>query len=293
MTGRVPYRSERRGQGRRIFPVSAATYLDTASQKPWPPIEDINYSLAGVPLSDVFRGAKVRNAALLGQRFAEDSELIVAALDDVYCVACIHLRVIWHEDHATVNPAQNVLFPCFHKSLLSLCTSHDLTMAGLWGPARPHLRHVFESLMIAKFSSTDPLSDVFDRWVDGVELYFANVVLKKIRHPALDETRTLWTVLSSWSHATVYAMQPTLELTEADLEVGENLAITGVFIQWAYHLLSTHIITRSVRYYAARYLGSQDSEASRRLRSTFKRQNAGLSHSARRLIRDFRTTWEV
>ncbi len=293
MTGRAPYRSKRRDQPRTVYPTALTDYLSLADQKSGEPVEDITYSPNGAPLSDVFRKTKVRNEALLSQSFAEDSGLIVATLDDVYRVACFHLWVIWHERHATVSPVQDVLFPCFHKSLLSLCTSHDLTMAGLWGPARPHLRHAFESLMIAKFSATDPSSDIFDRWIDGVELYFANAVLKKIRHPPTDEFLNVWAVLSTWSHATVYAMQPTLGLTEAELQVTLNLAITGVLIQWAYHLLNTKIITKSVRYYAGRYGGPEDSATARRLRLAFTRQNVRLSRPARRLIRDFRSTWKV
>lgn len=275
-----------------VHPVDVAAYLRLDDQDSARKPEDVDYAAPGAPLFELFRKAKIRNEAQLRDRFPEQNSL-VSALEDTYRIACCHLLVIWREPYATVSPVQDVLFPCFHKSLLSLCTSHDLTMAGLWGPARPHLRHAFESLMIAKLSATDPLSDVFDRWIDGVDLYFTNAVLKKIRYPPTDEFRNAWSLLSTWSHATVYAMQPTLELTEAERQVTVNFALTAVLIQCAHHLLNSHIITKSVRYYADRYGAPEDAETARRLRLTFTRQNASLSSPARRLIRDFRSSWKL
>lgn len=75
---------------------------------------------------------------------------------------------------------QELLFSSLYKSLLSLYVCHKLTTEGLFGLGRTHLRHVFESLMIAKFCSVDASTEVYDKWADGIDVYLTDAILKKL-----------------------------------------------------------------------------------------------------------------
>lgn len=253
-----------------------------------------DYVLDGPSFSETYESARQYNRSELTRLYQDESAAIACAINDIYAVASRYLWVVYREVYADVSPVQNVLFPCFHKSLLGVYTSHDLTMSGLWGAARPHLRQAFESLMIAKYCSTNPSSDVFDRWVDGVEIYFGNAVLKKISSPDPLEFRELWSLLSDWSHSTIRAGQPHLELKGTDNEAGLNFGTTEVLLQWLYHLLVSHIVTSSVRYYGDRYRRSEEVDlAKKRLQAIFKHHRSVLGPGSLRLIRDYRAAWTV
>jgi hypothetical protein len=203
--------------------------------------------------SEIAGNARRANAAVLAKMFAVENSALTKAFDHLYLLASRYMWVIYHDPYARVSPVQDVLFPCFHKSLLSLYVSHQLSQDGLYGPARPHLRHAFESLMVAKYCSANPHSDVFDRWIDGVDIYFTNAVLKKINDPTLVEIQQFWGVLCRWTHSTVFAGQPNLAIGESTSEVSINIGLIGVLLRWATHLLESHMVTPSVRYYGNRY----------------------------------------
>lgn len=291
MSTKVPYVSKRRDEPRTVYPLGSIA--GKAKRKVVVPGQ-FGYAAHGPSFSETYESARKHNRNELTKLFQEESHAIVETINDIYTVASGYLWVIYRAPYAQVSPVQDVLFPCFHKSLLSLYTSHDLTMSGLWGAARPHLRHAFESLMIAKYCSTNPSADIFDRWIDGVEIYFGNAVLKKIVAPDPGEFKLLWSLLSDWSHSTVRAGQPNLELKGTDGEAGLNFGITEVLLQCIYHLLVSHMVTPSVRYYGNRYRNDDSVElAKSRIQSNFKHQRSFLGPGSLRLIRDYRASWNT
>lgn len=266
--------------------------IDGKTRTKAPTPGQFSYASHGTSFSETYDSARQHNRNELSTIFQDESRAIIETINDIYTVASGYLWVIYREPYAQVSPVQDVLFPCFHKSLLSLYISHDLTMSGLWGAARPHLRHAFESLMIAKYCSVNPSADIFDRWIDGVEIYFGNAVLKKITSPDPSEFKVLWSLLSDWSHSTVRAGQPNLELKGTDGEAGLNFGITEVLVQSLYHLLVSHIVTPSVRYYGNRYRNDNSVELAKgRIQANFKHQRTLLGPGSLQLIRDYRATW--
>lgn len=202
--------------------------------------------------------------------------------------------VVHHVGDAEISRVHHVLFPCLHKSLISLYSAFDSTVHGLYGAARPQLRLAFESLMIAKYCSVNHGSDVFDRWVDGLEVYFANAILKKIKTPSTAEFKTFWRLLCATTHSSVHGAQPDLSLREVAHELDLNFDFIALLLQCSYHLLASHIITPSMRYYANQYSDDDGILASRqRLRGIFKEQSAKFGDGTRRLLRDYRSTWAV
>jgi hypothetical protein len=238
--------------------------------------------------------AKELNRTELMKLYGNDSAAITSSLDALHAIAAFHSWTFEGWADAIPSPAHPVLFACFHKTLLSLHAAHELTFDGLYGVARPHLRQAFESLMIAKFCAADPTSDIFDKWIDGVDLYFTNGVLKRLAYPDITEFSTAWQLLCKWSHATIFANQISLDLDTTREEASLNLAFIGVLLEFTYHLLNRHILTPTIKYYAKRYVrGSDDVEIRDRLKPNLAALRSNLGPGSRRLIRDFKATWRV
>jgi len=235
---------------------------------------------------------KQLNRTKLQDHFQPQIAAVNEGLDALHALAAIHAWTLtsWHD--AIPHEANHVLFACFHKTLLSLHVALELTLDGLYGLARPHLRHAFESMMIAKLCATDPSSDIFDKWIDGIDLYFTNGIIRRITHPDTSQFVESWGLLCRWSHATVYAAQFSMDLQTTTDESGVNLAFIGVLLNFEDHLLSRHILTPTVRYYAGRY-GSKKRLADAKLgvRSSLAILREILGDPSRRLVRDFRATW--
>lgn len=224
----------------------------------------------------------------------EELDRVWEAFNLIYRLASRYVWVIYHEPYAQVNQVQGVLFPCFHKGLVSLFVAYELSVEGLYGPARPHMRHAFESLMIAKYCSLNPDADVFDRWIDGVDLYFTNAVIKKITRPKLIEIPELWKHLCGWTHSTVFAGQPNVAVGDAISDVRVNIGLIGVLLRCTYHLLSTHMLTPSVRYYGDRYADASAGDLpTKKLQEFFKWQYQYLGPGSKSLLKEYRATWSV
>jgi hypothetical protein len=242
----------------------------------------------------MLRQAKQHNRVELSKTYAMESGAITDALDALHAFASYHVWAIRGWMDARSHPAHDLLFACFHKTLLSLHTAHELTLDGLYGLARPHLRHAFESLIIAKLCATDPESDVYDRWIDGVDLYFTNGVLKRLRQPDITEFSATWGLMCKWSHATVFAAQLSLNIETTSEEAELNIAFIGVLLHCLQHLLSTHILTPTVKYYAQRYgRGTRGAEARSRLETALAVLKPRFGPGSRRLVRDYKSRWRL
>jgi hypothetical protein len=237
--------------------------------------------------------AKNLNRKELSDHYFALSKAVNDSLDALHALASFHSWTFDGWADADPHPAHPVLFSCFHKTLFSLHAAHELTMDGLYGVARPHLRQAFESLMIAKFCAIDPESDVFDKWIDGVDLYFTNAILRKLAQPLMEEFADAWRLLCQWSHATVYANQLTMDIDTTREQAGLNIAFVSVLINFAYHLLNTHVLTPSIKYYAKRYGRSDDKAPRASLKSSMAVLRECLGPDSRSLVRDYKARWKL
>jgi hypothetical protein len=268
--------------------------LQDLANPPSPKAGVFEYRQNGPSFFDLVEKGRIENSMRLKTEFTKEFEELTKAFNLIYLLASRYMWVIYHEPYASVSPVQDVLFPCFHKSLISLYVAHDLSREGLYGPARPHLRQAFESLMIAKYCSANPESDVFDRWIDGVDIYFTNAVLKKIKKPVLVEIPVIWKILCEWTHSTVFAGQPDIALQKETTEVQANIGLIGVFLRWTTHLMSSHMVTPSVRYYGNRYTRNPEAaRASKLLKQFFTWQYQYLGEGSKALIKEYRARWTV
>ena len=285
----VSYRSKKRDEPRLLQP----TEFPSQEQVVGPPGR-IDYHPNGPQLSQIFSRARRYNRLLISKEYREHNKALLGALDNLYTRASEHLPLMYSFPDVQVNQALDVLVPCFHQSLMSLCVGHSLTSDGLYSAAHPHLRHAFEALLIAKYCSVMPTADVYDRWVDGVELYFTNSVLKRIDSPDLIETKVLWKLLCEKSHATMWSGQPDLRLDTRKPDIAFNYALIGVLIRWAAHLYSGHILTPTAIYYGRRYRRSaRTKQAQDKLRRFFKWNGYYLGEPSKRLIQEYTRAWTV
>lgn len=280
------YRSALRDRTRIITPAG--------TRRPQAKPGEIRYGSNAPLLSKMLADAKELNRSELLGLYGVESAAVVAALDHLHALAAFHSWTFEGWADAVPHEAHAVLFACFHKTLFSLHAAHELTLDGLYGIARPHLRHAFESLMIAKFCATDPDADVYDKWIDGLDLYFTNGLLRRLAHPETGEFSRVWGLLCQWSHATVFANQLSLDLETTREEASLNLALIGVLVHFTYHLLNSHILTPTIKYYSQRYREESSCAQSRAgLKVALATLREDLGPGSRRLIKDFRATWRM
>lgn len=278
------YRSPVRDQPRLIEP--------TDYRAPAPPPGSIQYHSGAPDFSRILVEAKALNRKTLANLYAEETSAIARSLDALHSLAATHAWALTNWIDAVPHPANHVLFACFHKTLLSLHVAHELTLDGLYGMARPHLRQAFESLMIAKLCATDPESEVFDKWIDGLDLYFTNGVLRRIVSPDTSQFSESWRHLCQWSHATVFAAQLSLDLQTTEAESGVNLAFIGALLNFQDHLLNQHILTPTVKYYVKRYGDEERLVGAReQLKASLASLREILGAPSRRLVKDYRAKW--
>jgi hypothetical protein len=158
----------------------------------------------------------------------------------------------WRKGHKELNA---LLLNAFHNNLFSSYAVLLLTVSGLYGPARPILRAIFECLMIAKFSAVSENTAVMQRWHNRETVYFSKCVLKKIVIPDPEAFSDMWNLLCDFSHASRYYGQVSIELDEVDSEQQSlNLAILNALLECNYHLLNSLLITSEIAYMAKFYI---------------------------------------
>jgi len=234
------------------------------------------------------------NKRELNKIYQKDFNALLECLDDLWIVISRYMLAVYQWAEARPNPMQEIMFSSLYKSLFSLYACHKLTSEGLFGLARPHLRHVFESLMIAKFCAVNPSADVYDKWSDGMEIYFANAVLKKIVWPQTDELTNLWKVLCTYSHATTSAGQQGLTIEETTEGTRLNVCLSALFMRWMYHLIYRHMVTPTVAHYGNYYAPNKEAENARvRLRKAFQSHKESFAPASLRLVKDFCASWRT
>lgn len=223
-------------------------------------------------------------------------DLVVSSwgiLDEIYVLTGLYRPSLHGLVRARINPAQKLIVPCTHKGLVSLAVATRMTCEGLYGPARPLLRHAFESLLIGKVCSVDAESTVFDRWDAGEDVWIGRDVLGRL-HPEPVALKALWRLLSNYVHASTFASQPLLGVSTdgAKHAIEFNLALCCALGECLSHLWLVHVVTRSVRYYQEVLGDPTGAKASRqRLAESLRLARQYLGRDARNVIREYRARW--
>lgn len=285
------YRSKVRDEPRILRAIS---FSKTRNLQPRPQSGIFSYSPKSAAFTRIFDSSSKANQRRIKSKFGVDVARVHEFIDLQYCLASEYAWLFDSPAGARINEVNKVLFGSFHKGLIALTTSVDLTSRGLIGPARPLLRWVFEACLIAKYCSSHPSADVFDRWVDGHDISLTFAVLKKLNKPNPNEFSKLWKLLCQYTHSSVYAMQVDMNEKVTDEEVGFNMVITDLLLAWLYHLLNRHIITSSMEYYQCRY---RDQEVARNLRVKARAlmgdAREQFEKPTNQLFKDFCVSWKT
>jgi hypothetical protein len=74
-----------------------------------------------------------------------------------------------------------VMFSSMYKNFFAFYAAIDLTKRGLYGTARPILRYLFESIMIAKFCSVSHNDDLIQKWNNEEPINLSIMLSKKLK----------------------------------------------------------------------------------------------------------------
>lgn len=189
-------------------------------------------------------------------------------------------------------PNKAPIISAFHKNIYAFWSALELTRKGIYGPARTLLRYIFEALIIAKFSSLNPKSGVVSKWLNGEDVFLARDIIGQIRSPDVSEIKIFWKLLCQYAHATKYAQQVGLDLSEVDKEVHLNLLFLRILSECNYHLLNSHLLNKSMLYYTNLYNKEANSkDKSVRIRNIFLESKKELRPSSKKLIREYVRKW--
>lgn len=292
-TNKNPYRSKKRDEPRILYP-PRDIFEEKKEKPPESETGQLSYRTAGSKFSEIFNGSLIKSNKFIESKFETEIKRISECFDLQYELASHYLWLVYCPIGVQISPVNDIVMPCFHKSMISLASAFHLTRHGLWGSARPLIRNVFESLIIAKFCSVDNTSEVFDKWIDGIDLYLSNAVFKKIESPSIDEFKHFWGMMSDCTHSSVYSSQPTLEIDSHIEDVSVNFVFIEMMLECKYHLLISHMITPQMRYYQDAYKDkTRASELRKLLSKNYSIGKKSMGAGARALIKDYRSTWKI
>lgn len=294
---RQPYVSSRRAELRDL---SAPSFFDSeeerekhAAKNVDPKTGHLTYRPKGPGFLETYSESKARNRSLISSTYRVDCQRIPRILELEYRIASHYFWMEIPNLGADVSPVFGLLQRSFAANLIAINSAFELTLDGLYANARPIMRQAYEGLMIAKFCSLNPASDVCDRWLDGEQIYFTRDILHRIDAPSPHEFACVWKDLSGCTHSSAFTGQPDLANKPVVEAAPLNFIFAQMLLEANYHLLCTHLITGSMRYYQ-RYLPPSDELKRHRLelQSLFsKRKIPRMAQVARNFIRKFRAKW--
>ncbi len=293
------YRSQARDEYIRFAP--KIDFLgDSKAKQSENNIYSMNYKINGLFLTKRFSQALIHNHEKTEKIFNQRIQRITHTFDLQHELISHYFGLILGGNclGAQVSPVIKILFSGFHKSTVNLLSALDLTRKGLHGAARPIIRQSFESLITAKYCSIDNQSDVYDRWIDGINFSLSKAVLNKIKKPDTENFREFWKLMSQFTHSSVYASQPDFYYYAESNNYLEDIRLNLIFIEMMmeckYHLLISHIITSSMRYYQSYYGdGERVKKLKQLLKYNYSESKKQMGSGGKSLIKDYRSSWIV
>jgi hypothetical protein len=235
---------------------------------------------------------------------ANKAIIAVRRLIDIECKIASYFFPLWGSPVDRLREGQKerntLLLSSFHKNIYSSYATLVLTAMALYGPSRPILRGIFESLIIAKFCHASEDPKVLQRWHEIETIYFTNSVLKKIVSPDPQPFTELWNLLCETSHATRTAGQISMNTQEDFQQSFNNLAILNALLECNYHLLNSVLITRElsyvVKFYNTRFAlkkkrGYKIPELRKSAHHQFAENRAFLGPESIRVITAYKRKW--
>ena len=269
-------------------------------------MDDNNVNLSRVyhyknpPFLDLISDWKEQSIQSISGEFSERVNLIATILNLDYKIAGFYMPMLLKPNMAYKNPRTAILISAYHRNLFAFLGSFEISKQGLFGPARSILRHIFESLVTAKFCSLSKDDKVYSQWKNGEAVYFGNGVLKMIVKPDTQSLNEYWKILSEFSHATIYAQQFSLSWEHVSPNTQFTWDIILALLECHYHLLISHLATPSVKYYTEysfrlinQKLVDELKSSKSLIKDLFKKSKVEMHPSLKRLANDYKRTWQI
>lgn len=250
---------------------------------------------------------KIEENAVVIKKILAEKIINAEKLIDIQCKIASYFTGWWcykplrrYKGHQVLSP---LLFSAFHKNIFSFYSVLRLSSCGLYGPARPLLRNIFEWLMVSKYSSISENTSILEKWNNEETIYFSNSILKKIKNPDSKPFSYFWSLVCDYSHSTRMAMQVSLDIGNEDnfIDITSNIAIVNALIECNYHLLNTHLITSEYEYMGKFYYDRQGSplpeyevpQLRKQAHALFKKNREFLSTESVKLITAYKRKWKL
>lgn len=255
---------------------------------------DIDYSHT-YSFTKLVNRIESQNLKYVDAEYSKEIKFLQEGLDGIYSIVSKYAWCFKNPHIAYLNKANTVLFSAVHKNLIALYASLQFTRQGFYGPARAVLRHVFESLLIAKFCSISQDSSIYKKWKEGDVIYLKNGVLKKIRSPDTEAFSEFWGLMSEYSHATIYAQQVSMNVQSDPDQVPLNFVYMCTLLDCLYHLMNRHLITSSMVYYTNRYRKNDGliSDEKERMKEVLKLSRSTLLKRPKEIIKNYCAEWRL
>jgi hypothetical protein len=228
-------------------------------------------------------------------RYSDVISELSDSIEIEYRLACAYFSIIHGIGSGYANPVFTLLEKIFAANLIAMQTAIELTLDGLYSNARPLLRQVYEGLMVAKFASVAPDSDVYDKWLDGKYIRFTADVLNRIESPRIVEFSRIWGDLSGFTHSSYYSGQPDLHNAPVVEQAGLNFVILQMMLEANYHLFGSHILNSNLRYYQKHYGADTNvSDNVKQLKTHFTNgRNYWMAKPAKAFVQHYRRKWKI
>jgi hypothetical protein len=231
-----------------------------------------------------------KNYKYCHEKFQELIRLIHEIFD---CQQNIFNSHFWTQlgDFHKPNENKIILNASYYKNTMSFVSSTEMTLRGFYGSARIILRQIFEFLIIGKYSSISEDSGFTKHWIQGGQINIGRQILNKLKKPNTAEFNALYEALCNYNHATPYAQQIGLSFERNQSEIQLNLVVILALLECNYHLLNTHYIDSTMRYYGLAYQGEEVKNNKKKLKELFASNRKYLGKPSLAVIKDYKSTW--
>lgn len=179
------------------------------------------------------------------------------------------------------------------KGMYSLFSGMELTLNGYYGSARIIFRHVFEFLIISKYSSLTQDERFIKHWEKGGNIGIGKQVLKKIKNKNIDCVNSFWEELCMFNHATSYSQQIGVRNEDIKEQTPGNMAIIIILLNCNYHLLTQHVLHKKVKYYGNEYFGDTIFETKIDAKEIRENTRSFLTPLSQKIIRAYSAKWKI
>lgn len=222
-----------------------------------------------------------------------DLFVIEKLLNNIHLIMQRHLFT-FHTTHGHLKTeTHSIVLSAIYKNFYIFYSAVELLKKGLYGSSRVLLRQSFEFLIIGKFCALTNNDKVFKNWQEGKTVYFGKEILKNINKPDTDEIKNFWIFLCKFAHSTNVSQQVGINWEDDKNEIKFTFGLIQILLECHYHLLNSILLPNSIKSFVAYYDDNVIKKCKSEINEIFKINRINYSKVSKKLIRDFKSKWEM